>query len=224
MRIIADKKDYYDCVQAHGQDLSLIYLRKPEEVILDQKQWIFPLVRSWFWHDIDIHIIGFCGKIYPVIEFFDKQVRCFNMDEVDAFAESSLKSVERRIYQSKSKASWRLGRFGHRKDLARFFEECEQKQNSYMAQFMEKLCPIFVATLKGGYKGSVTYNALLKPLEFFRIFDTYSAFQEIEMFMSNMAMPEKPMPVIPDDLKVHSRGFTDQSFRAPFRDAQRVPK
>ena len=231
MRIIADKKDYYDCIQAHGQDQSLVYLRKPEEVILERGEWPFPsLWNSWWYTNYNIaqHIIGFCGKIYPMLELSthsesDNTRKCFNIDEVDAFVTKCLTSAQKKSYNKSDR--WMYGG-KRRKEFVQFFGQCQEKQNAFTEYFSEKRCPVFVATsVRGGSSvGQITYNALLRPYDFVRIFDPYTAFQEISMFMGGMAMPEKDMPVISDELKVHSRGFTDQSFRAPFRDPKRVPK
>ena len=233
MRIIADNRDYYDCIQAHGQDRSLVYFRKPEEVHLKRGtwpshgQWPFPVIDAWWlWnYEINQYIIGFCGKIYPMLEMFDrdKGSKCFSMGEIDAFVEGNLKSAEKRWYRGAGR--WWKNRGRRRRDFVKFFDDCKQQQDSHIDQFLDKRCPIFVGKYsRHGQESMITYNALLRPYDFVRIFDPYTAFQEISMFMGSMAMPEKVMPIIPDELKIHSRGFTDQSFRAPFRDAKRVPK
>jgi hypothetical protein len=43
----------------------------------------------------------------------------------------------------------------------------------------------------------------------------YQAFQEIAMWLSNQAVPQKPMPVIDDEMKVATHGFDQHSFRKP---------
>lgn len=216
MRIISEYRDYYDCIQAHGQDQSLLYLRKSKEVKFENGEWPFVSVdRWWFWStDVTCHVIGFCGKVYPMLEFCTmtdpyKAVKCFNIDEVDAFIEANSTSAQKRYYREKS--SWR-SRGINRRIFMGFFDECNKKQDSYMDYFTEKRCPVFVATYRRCW-GTITYNAQLKPLDFVRIFDPYTAFQEISMFMGGMAMPEKEMPIIPDELKIYSRGFNKWSFR-----------
>jgi hypothetical protein len=93
MRIIANKKDYYDCIMGCAQDRSVLYVREPEEIYFDGT-WPFP--RLWAnWGDVVI--IGFCGKIYPMIEMRHTVYqgkhqhpilsRCYSMDEIDAFAD-----------------------------------------------------------------------------------------------------------------------------------------
>lgn len=59
----------------------------------------------------------------------------------------------------------------------------------------------------------VTWNDLLNQFEFYRVFGPYQAFQELEMYLNNLARPMKPMPVIPDELKIQTHGFNKYSFR-----------
>ena len=69
MRIISDFHDYYDCVQKMGQDLNTVYIRKRKEVNLDMFPFSNFLNKFRGWEGIypKIYIVGFCGKIYPVM-------------------------------------------------------------------------------------------------------------------------------------------------------------
>lgn len=233
MRIIADKKDYYDCVQAHGQDQTLLYIRKPEEIEYSSGYsgsrgpvWPFPSLYRWFfWRgdfSVDQHFVGFCGKIYPILDIWtwktgkDKGTKCFNIEDVDEFVEEHFANADKDRYHGRNRRRWRW-RWGStiRKDIAKFFADCQKKQDSFLHMFEEKHCPIFVATFTQSRHGHITYNALLRPYDFVRIFDPYSAFQEISMFLGSMAMPEKEMPIVPNELKIQKRGFDKWSFRRP---------
>lgn len=220
MKIISDRKDYYDCIQAYGQDRTLVYLRKPEEVYLERGEWPFPsMYNPWWFSNTDItqHIIGFCGKIYPMLEIRgyirDTPLgeKCFTIEEIDAFVEKYASKRQKDAYNSRGSRWWR-GYGKRRAEFVKLFEDCKKKQESYAEMFQEKHCPIFVATTCGA-KSKIVYNALLRPYNFVRIFDPYTAFQEISMFMGSMAMPEKEMPIISDELKIYSRGFDKWSFR-----------
>jgi hypothetical protein len=228
MRIIAEQKDYYDCIQAEGQDRTLVYLRTPEVVEIEWFRFPFPNVTGQVATgrmivDITTHIVGFCGKIYPALElaFRDtdaKPVFCLNRAEVDSAMKELLSPARLAIYQGKDRSFPRWQRYGLMPTRSRydhFFEECSQKQNDYGRYFQEKRCPVFVATVKSTSSARIVYNSLLRPYEFYRVFEPYTAFQEIAMFLANMANPEKPMPVIPDELKAESKGFDRWSFRRP---------
>ena len=45
--------------------------------------------------------------------------------------------------------------------------------------------------------------------------DTYTAYQEIQMLLGNLAQPNKPIPEIPDKDMVSIKGFDKWSFRKP---------
>lgn len=238
MRIVADHRDYYDCIQAYGQDRSLVYVRKPEMVRMKHDHyyrideghdsWPFPSHP----HSFGIHavrIIGFCGNIYPMIELVDQDyrswshspvVRCFNIVDVDAFAEVATNNRDFENYHGGSKRrGWRhRWHRADRKDFLKFFDECEKTKASYRSMFEDRMCPVFVATESGAGIGdtpNIVYNALLRPHEFFRVFDTHATFQEIAMFLGGLAVPQGPMPVISDEMKIHSHGFDKWSFRRP---------
>jgi len=183
---------------------------------------------------IDFHIIGFCGQIYPVIEMrpsdmsaeHPKRVYCYTMEDLDTYLRATLKEKELDVYEGRSKRTrWGWHSISHKRDFERFFERFGKISGDYKEMFIEKRSPVFAARESGRWGGTrITWNALLRPFDFMRIFDPYTAFQEIQMFMNNLAAPEKEMPIIPDELKIQKRGFTDQSFRASFSDPSRVPK
>lgn len=242
MRIVAKKKDYYDCIQAYGQDQSLVYVRTPEVVPFSSGRpgtsgLVNPFPRIYFYGfyrmtNAHSFIVGFCGKIYPLVSLRNvtqsgaKRIRCFTLEEVDAYIDEHLKKKERDYYYGKiaPHLAHRFFRtrthYDFRRDVfVKFFERCAEKQDAFAHMFEEKRCPVFFAGYdsdhRGDGDGQIEYNALLGPHEYYRVFDPYQAYQEINMFMSNLAVPEKQMPIIPDDMKIHSHGFNQWSFRRP---------
>ena len=213
MRIVSKQRDYYDGVQRTGQDLTLVYVRTPEEVHLNRGEWKFPSFRYFgpipYWSKTCI--IGFCGNIYPMIEmtYDEEKALCYSAKEVDDFLQRTLKKKSWERYCGHAK--YRLWNCDQKRAVE-FFKECGKVKSSFKKMFDDKQCPIFVAE-HANVETVITYNALLRPYEFFRVMDPYTAFQEIAMFMSNFAVPQKPMPVIPDKMKIHSRGFSEWSFR-----------
>lgn len=243
MRIVDKRRDYYDCIQAHGQDMSLNYIRTEEEVCLTKRTsgcyregWPFPFVhsRSLFEFDLTQYIVGFCGKIYPVWQLSEHtyakplddrtSTKCFTAADVVAFMKANLKDKEFKQWDKPQHKSWSAFRskwFGYhsvssRREVEKFFERCKDQQDEFFSMFEDKRCPVFVAEYNRGGKAFITYNALLRPIEFVRVKDPFTAFQEIAMFMSNFAVPQMPMPELSDAMKIQKRGFTEQSFRAQF--------
>ena len=95
------------------------------------------------------------------------------------------------------------------------------KKNSFAEMFpkneMPNLCRHGRAQRRWRWKtqAKIVYNACLKDLEFFRLFDTYTAFQEISMFLGGLAVPLKEIPHVPDKIMVGAKGFDQWSFRKP---------
>ena len=107
MRIIADRKDYYDCIQSCAQDRTKIYVRHEEEIHWERNEWPFPSVSLRLSMLSGIYIIGFCGKIYPMIQMSGESDRygndppsvcCYSMKELNEFLKSSLKPNEWEYY------------------------------------------------------------------------------------------------------------------------------
>jgi len=215
MRIIGDQRDYYDCVQSVAQDRSILYVRRPEED--KQFEWPFPYIFTSHWggHTVDVMVVGFCGKIYPLLKITKNVVAgqphfCYSLADVDKLVDAELPAKIQKTYYGRGLAKWRRGT---RKTFGQFFDECQRKQNDFSEMFDNH--PVFVAKFWTKRKSRIHYDCLLNAYNFERVFDPYTAFQDLSMYMGNKAQPEKVMPVIPDDLKIHSRGFDKWSFRRP---------
>lgn len=203
MRIVSKQVDYYDCIQKTGQDKSVQYIRTPREEIL----WTSPFpefrITCQRAYNICIHdrIIGFCGKIYPIVQLSDYSVAfasCYSATELEKLADRlEIKECDKRDFVFRVRT---------------FFATCERLQDSFTHLFDNSGCPIFVATCSGR-SCEIQYNALLRPYNFAKVFDPQRAFQTIFMYLSNLARPEKPIPQIPDSMKIYTHGFDKHSFR-----------
>lgn len=231
MRIISDFRDYYDSLMGMGQDLDLQYLRhqKSEKFKgnfpkLDQN-WPFT---SYHGLNANYYIVGFCGKVYAIIKLAKPhrtgpalKATCLNLEEVDSFVEEHFKKDEIAAYRSnKYQRNWLRPK---RRDFQRFFEAVEKARDKYSEIFLQHHTPIFVIDPQGWKEGGtgrrypkITYNACLKAYDFVRIFDPYTAFQEIQMFLGGLASPEKPIPEVSDKDMLLAKGFdAKSSFRKP---------
>lgn len=230
MRIISEFHDYYDVVQGMGQDQTLIYQRRPfttdvKEVLLDKLRSLEYNDKSFNIH-VKAYIIGFCGKIYPIIEILHKSTKnkafCFKIEEVDEFVKTHCKKSHREKYFG---IKWTYNQnwgYHHRQDrINEFFLEAREKRDSFNSLFVINKCPIFVHKSAVYYNGrteniyfdKIYWNESLKEYEFYRILEPYTAFQELQMFMSNQAMPEKPIPTPSDEVLAEIKGFDRYSFR-----------
>lgn len=120
------------------------------------------------------------------------------------------------------------------KFCAKFFEKESKRNDNMMAYHTKFNCPIFAfRNVKNAVEqwygneihksGKSNYyrsfymfelNPNLKSYEFFRVKDAYSAFQEIEMWLSNQASPEKSIPSVSNNDMIEAKGFDlKHSFR-----------
>ena len=258
MRIIAEgHSDYYDCVMRQGMDLTCVWLRRLEEVCYDSKknrEWPFPVFKgaSYRWRNwwnarrvwTDQYIIGFCGKIYSVLELQPGKSRhlCWSLEDVDEFVRTEGFDKEHvDHYLNPEKSSNRARRtdpFGmNRKEIRKFFEDCQQQQTSFENVFVENGCPVFVAYYRSRgakivYHGrkenpdrpddeprllkskSDFDHVLLKDFDFFKLFPVQQAFQEIHQYLSGVLGFNNPHVPVPDDKTMRDiKGFDDRSFK-----------
>ena len=215
MRIISDQRDYYDCVQALGQDQSLIYVRKPYVEILSTSPFSIDALRRGYWFCDSLvrglYFVGFCGTVYPALLVEDpsnprNRRWCYTLEEVDTFVRDTFKPKLVERYFSGPRYYWReTWRHIRHSQFAEFFRFDGSK---YVHLFKE---PIFVAKIV--HETQITYNANLGDLRFYRVVDPYTAYQEIQMWLSNVAKVEKPIPRIDDKTMAACKGFDKWSFR-----------
>lgn len=180
------------------------------------------------------YVIGFCGKLYPLVKLnYERTIKendtwikkqnvcyCYSVKEIDEFVETYFRenqiSCYRFKYNRRRKGNdWRrcnsTWSWNERQET---FEEYFQKVKDLEPKldwiFREWRCPIFLANNKFEF---IRLNPCLKEWEFYRIFDTNQAFQEISMYLGNLAIPMKPIPEVSDIDLASAKGFDSWSFR-----------
>ena len=240
MRIVSDFHDYYDMVQAAGQDQTLVYLRTRNETKLACNTFPFPIFgdvhpggRYWHYRGVAVEqfVVGFCGKVHPILRLSHRKsseakpdvALCYKLLDVDTFVERHFRHHEIEAYRSKP-CRWRFphswSRGQRREKFAEFFDLFAARQSDFGNLFLANRCPVFVASTSWGdgnrnRECKIVYNESLKELEFFRIVDTFTAFQEIQMYFGAMAQPNRPIPTVSDKDMVSIKGFDKWSFRKP---------
>jgi len=240
VRIIGEYKDYYDGLQRHGQDQEMIYLRRKEQV---ETPFNLPYL-SLQWESKPIYarqaVIGFCGKLYPLVQLMDNKdglkytkesnvtdqlTYCFSLEEVDDFFKKTISEDNYNYFKAK-KWNWSWStEWWHRLRYVEFrewFEKIDKIKDKYSSLFEDKYSPTFVASaechdLRYDEKNRWTFiwNECLADYGFYRKFDSYSAYQEITMFLGSVASPEKEIPEMTDKIKAEHKGFDKWSFRKP---------
>jgi len=179
---------------------------------------------------LDYMVIGFCGKVFPIF-------RCPNVDDskVDHLYDrpkvkfktftkpSEFTNLFNKVYKDRmvcGESRWRHVPFGFT-DSA-----CERWNEKYNHQvtteiFIALKSPIFIIKPmrfpdenppRMGSKIEVNPN--LADLNFQRVVEPYTAYQEVDMFLGNQLVGNfEPMPDFGDELKRDAHGMDDWSFK-----------
>ena len=223
MRIISSFKDYYDSIQKHGQDRSIVYQREQK----DFKLASFPYGThnySCFGQDIKSYTIGFCGKLYNVfkvyIHEYDKPSYyklALTIDEIDEAVNYNTQGK----YKHQRKKYYQDDKWGQRRQIVKYIEDFSKL--SVTPDVFHKLeGPIFVVYpdrlyAEGNIRQALTkvvVNEQLSKFEFQRLVDPYTAYQELSMFVGGvLKQATKPVPVPDDETLAEIKGFNKYSFR-----------
>ena len=127
--------------------------------------------------------------------------------------------------RDKIKSMFKYGGFGFKKTKNNYIDEIFNKVDTYndLTIFRHYNSPIFLLSLKYGTWGHFNnrnnefiINPNLSNLKFQTKFEPYSAFQEIEMFISGvLGIDNKNTIEIDDKYRIESHGFDNWSFRNP---------
>lgn len=189
MRINSDFRDYYDCIQATGQDQTFVYQRFAREEILTH--YPFHATANYSYEQGGLHYntvnIGFCGRVYPALKVNrhkwhiegnkDNIKYCYSLDDIDNYVNEycDKKEQEGYYYHYKNGHSVKIARLWpwnqRRKELELFFTRSEeyykQNPNKHRIRFEENHCPVFYAI----YDGTRSYHWNGKNYEYKIVYD-----------------------------------------------------
>lgn len=179
--------------------------------------------------------ILFCGKLYPGIRIsyndtsgkdssgyaIVEQISfCYSVEDVDKVLDRILKEEALKYYHStKSNPALKWKRWGYHRglpkktDLLKYFNGVSKIDLKEFCIKNQIAIGVFSSAL---YNRDIvfTLNPCLKEYQFYRVLDVQTTFQELEMWLGGIAVPQKPMPVISDELKIETHGFDlKHSFR-----------
>jgi hypothetical protein len=143
-------------------------------------------------------IIGFCGKIYIGCYLFK-----LNDDNVETREITYDVDLMKSIFRNN------------------FYKSIDKINNilnyDFNSIFHEINAPIFIRTYKNRYinnNDEFIINPILKDYEFYSVFDSFSAFQEIQMYISGVICSNENKTLkIEDKYKIEQHGFDKWSFR-----------
>lgn len=225
--------DYYDGVCRQHGDKNVRYIRDIKELFAEEnifnqtklsKRWYVnnrftvqsPVIREGFSnkrHSFTHFLIGFCGKIYCGYtytyaeeynyEWKDCKVEyCFDLERIKTICSQIEHKRTRETVES---------HIQHFSQVFDYFKHNRQLEELFKIYN----CPIFTITDTHMYQPKITINDVLKNYGFYKVFDAYQTFQELYMYLANIAVPMKHIPTISDEMKAYTHGFNKFSFRKP---------
>lgn len=209
MRLNSDFHDYYDYAVGYGIDENVFFNRFTKDVEIHvNSKFDFPRHK-------DSGLIGFCGQIFPFIEVkkfdrkYDSEYASDDYKIVEYFHAYSLD--EYRIKESEwEDFSDDFGYYDHWQNikLKQFFTDWNFQSDEV---FLEYKIPIWTLKLD---ESNGLINPKLKDFGFDRIKDSFTAFQEISMYLSNILVEQKEVAEIEDKFRIEQHGFDlKKSFR-----------
>lgn len=217
MLIVSKFRDYYDSVNTHGVDKSIVYFRNNEEIEDVKTSLVLPdvvikavekLVHSY----LRPQIVYVCGRFIPCITSYDGKTHFFyNAEDVINHYKDNLNNqigfMFRVLHGNKS------GLVGK---LFNFFEVVNNAliDDSYF--YDQKIVTAVIRNFKSEYNLHGRYNNTctielnpdLSVRSFYKIIDPYTIHQEIMMYISGvLGSPAGEMIQISDKDKVVSKGF-----------------
>jgi len=240
MLILTRKKDYYDgVVGTMGIDKTLVYTREPLEV--DEKDYpkFFKRGRySWrgtkdtpfislAHHDIKTEfkkkygyyghfVVGFCGKFYIGWKLYHE------VDDPNIIAGKKLITEITYDFELIKKIIKPRGYWGNitddvenikNLDALKYFRDFKAPVFVYDGDFERKELYTRMRNINRNVEKLIV-NPLLKDYEFYKVFDSFQAFQEISMFMGGvLGRGEKEIIEVEDKYKITQHGFDKWSFR-----------
>lgn len=192
-------------------DKDVVYNREHKEIKLYDKYQKYPNINWLKYKDynrdtyINFIYIGFCGKVYTVAQCVDKQTRYIYSS--NTFEE----------YLETFQPGYKKYHTGHIPTLP----VMAQSSNKYSNIFTEYKVPVFKveATSErvdcGKISRTLTLNCNLSLLEFYKVKDTQTCFQDIYQYLSGvLGLVDKKIPNVSDQDMLEAKGFDKRySFR-----------
>jgi hypothetical protein len=212
MLIVSDFHDYYDPIASLGMEKECPYHRKESTIELGRGLDTPAICTKHFNYQIHYRIIGFCGKIYPLV--LVEKIWSDTLKETTFFYEEEKLSrylEQENVHIRRYISIWRRNYSAeYTNGLKNHFNP--KNWDHFLPYFQQYKTPVFMVGPK-----ELTLNNSLKKFKFQQVKDPYTAFQEIYMYLSGVLGVEvKPTVKISDKDMAESKGHGGEySFRKP---------
>lgn len=208
MRIISKFKDYYDTAAAYGIDKEILYIRESKKITLPEIQDIKIRLNSYIdGYEVEKRVVGFCGDLHMLMVLHPTIGTSYRRDLTRSPVYCYTKEDLMKYYDiPKKHVFWR-------KRLDMFFET-KQFDNQLKELFQKLKIPVFMTFVGDDRKTYIDTAPILKDVEFYRVKDSATAFQDIFQYVAGvLGSPEREMIQISDKDKLHKKGFDKWSFK-----------
>lgn len=196
MRIISNFRDYYDGLQDHNPPIfhrenkivGKIY-PSTDNLIETAYSWVFPK-QSYTSTNVYYYILQVCQESYLAIRY--SNLRFLSGAQFKEYCLTN--QIDNKLYTTNP--TFDKPPTIYEPNCIKLWSTKWNKQRTHL--ILDKI---------------VEFNPKLKDWNFQSIMRVETLFQEIEMWQSNVANPEKPIPPIDDVTLAESKGFNKYSFR-----------
>jgi hypothetical protein len=206
-----------------GMDKTIVYNRKEEVFLFEefQKRNLFFSEKTYGDFTERRFVIGFCGKIYPVI-CISWEEGCEPYIPKGCSYEVTTRHIGKYFYSQEDYLNFkklfkelpdRIGTIS--RDICRYESIYDFDWSFLLKYFSEYKTPIFV--IKKNYtehRDEIIINCALYNFNFMKVKDTFSAFQDIQMYISGVLGVGQPELIqIGNKEMIQKKGFDKFSFR-----------
>jgi len=239
MRLVSKLHDYYDGVARntiHDKTHTFVREQRYIENFDISMLYFSDLEYKDITYTVEPEIVGFCGKIYPCVRIVkgsngvvydapDKIFYAYDFETFKSFIPND--AIERgygriRVWRRTSELGNIKAWLEYGRERSSWYKETitELKNDPKLKKvFMdEKVAYFHINRVNRRSKYTLQTYPLLKDLQFYKVFETYSCFQAIEYYLTNeLVKPDEIPPeiqaTITDGLKAQAHGFNKLSFR-----------
>ena len=230
MKLISKFHDYYDSVLSMGRDDTIVYIRHTEKIELDKtltdevKELFDNIPSRTYSPEIGCFFpvfFCFCGKIYLAYRF---QISMDNYTKSVDLMLYSVKDMEDVIEKyemtgwDRTERRWDKVSFYYKRKFLK--ENVEEAFKKYSGETVTNFnitykTPVIVIEHPDRHAGfNFVLNPVLREYDFMRLFDPYTAFQEISMYLGGvLGNVEPPMLEVDEKTKISQHGYDKWSFR-----------
>jgi hypothetical protein len=160
-----------------------------------------------------LRLVGFCGKIYPLLKRYEYTknyfgTRTWELKELVYDYDRAFDLI----------TAYKEDGIYRKEEIIKALFDFMRTPYEFDELFVELGAPCFyIHPSKFGHNLNVTINPVLKDLKFYQVFDAFSTFQEISRYLGNVLTNREKMIPISDKHRIAQHGFDKHSFRHPTR-------